>query len=90
MSKPTESDYAELDRALNERGYIVIGSDAVHEIGKRLTHWHHGAVQGEPIWLDHPPIVTAITNRQDLIDQVKLWGRTARPSWDHYYRCITD
>ncbi len=87
MRKANDKDFAEMAEVINQRGYLVIGSDTHYEVGHQIKDWshNHGLVE-------HPVTVIAVTDWADICAQGAFWNMPPRltPTRKYYYRVITD
>ncbi len=73
--------------ALNQRGYLVIGTNTKYEMKTILP-----SLCGHINRIHHPFTVQAITDYEDAATQTDLWGlsRSNMTPYRFYYRVITD
>lgn len=90
MDEADDPILAKLAEVISDRGYLVIASANLHEIGDTVLEWIHRANKARAT---HPLKVIAVTNFEDFhVQSMAVYGYSnpLGKGYKYFYRCITD
>jgi hypothetical protein len=93
MEEPNDIDrfLTRVNQVMNDRGYLVIASTALYEVGYVIPQWRHSPETTHQY--QHPMKIIELTDITDFMDQsTAIYGERFPPAtgYIYFYRCITD